>query len=135
MPPSTQRFLEKLRPNDWLILEIYLKRRNFGKFETLAVKSHLFIAILEKSLYLPFLGDFGSFLGLIGQKDINYRLHIQLKYLLIQYLIKKYFPTRYDMTTFQKSSIFGIFGDFGHFLGILGPKTGQISILGQKKLT
>ena len=83
----------------------------------MAVKSRLFIAILEKSLFLPFLGDFGSFLGLNCAKRYH-RLHIHLKYLLIHDLIKKYFPTRYDMATYQKSSILGIFGDFGHFLGI-----------------
>ena len=33
----------------------------------------------------------------------------------------------------KKSSILGIFGDFGHFWGNLGPKTGQIFTFGPNK--
>ena len=42
------------------IYRVILKRKNFGK--TLTVNSCLFTAILEICLFLPILGDFGSFL-------------------------------------------------------------------------
>ena len=58
------------------------------------------------------------------QKDIDYRFHIHLKYLLIYDLLKKYFPKN-GMAIFQKFNLGDFSGFRGIFLDILAPKTGQ----------
>ena len=68
------------------------------------------------------------------QKYIYYRLHIHLKYLLIHDLLKNIFQ-QYMTWPYsrKKSSMLGIFGNFGAFFRDFGPKNGSKSILGQTK--
>ena len=59
------------------------------------------------------------------QKDINYQLHIHLKYLLIHDLLKNTFQQYMTWPYSNKVQFCGFLGISGHFLGILGPKTGK----------